>query len=128
MERAKIKGIIDQHLGQDFVKDIVAAKSLGMRTVWARELVLDKLKKAQNDLASTEPRRTVEDFVKQVSSQKVVQMSVGAEDYLAESLQEEFADAMIDSFADLADVLVEWHLCVDTTAAGGNAALLGQFG
>ncbi|WP_435205642.1 bifunctional proline dehydrogenase/L-glutamate gamma-semialdehyde dehydrogenase PutA [Tateyamaria sp. 1078] len=27
-----------------------------------------------------------------------------------------------------ADVLVEWHLCVDTTAAGGNAALLGQFG
>ena len=26
------------------------------------------------------------------------------------------------------DVLVEWHLCVDTTAAGGNAALLGQFG
>ena len=26
------------------------------------------------------------------------------------------------------DVLCEWHLCVDTTAAGGNAALLGQFG
>ena len=27
-----------------------------------------------------------------------------------------------------ADVLTEWHLCVDTTAAGGNAALLGQYG
>ena len=35
---------------------------------------------------------------------------------------------LITGAPERADVLVEWHLCVDTTAAGGNAALLGQFG
>eukprot|EP00977_Amphora_coffeiformis_P028170 scaffold34719_cov241-Amphora_coffeaeformis.AAC.4 len=97
------------HVGDDFVKDIVAAKNMGMRTVWARELVQSKTKDDDKALATKKPERTVEDLVKQVSSLKVVQMQVGAEDYLAESLREEFADAVIDSFADLADVLMEWH-------------------
>jgi len=106
------------HVGDDFVKDIVAAKSMGMRTVWSRELVQPKKKRDDggNVGASTttmkpqqQPERTVEDFMKQVSGMKVVRMEVGATDYLAESLREEFADAVIDTFAELPDVLMEWH-------------------
>ena len=99
------------HVGDDFVKDIVAGKGIGMRTVWARELIKEKLaQQSEKTLdASKETERSVQDFVKQLSAQKVIQMQVGAEDYLAESLQSEFADAIIDSFDDLADVLITWH-------------------
>lgn len=95
------------HVGDDFVKDIVAAREMGMRTVWTREFVKQKSPKASQKKSSS--NRSVQEFVQQVSSMKVVTMQVGAEDYLANSLQEDFADTVIDSFADLADVLKEWH-------------------
>lgn len=96
------------HVGDDFVKDIVAAKAMGMRTVWTREFL------PKNDQQSPpnqldKKQGSVEELVKRVSSQKVVKMSVGAEDYLANSLQLDFADAVVDKFADLADILIAWH-------------------
>jgi FMN hydrolase / 5-amino-6-(5-phospho-D-ribitylamino)uracil phosphatase len=103
------------HIGDDFIKDVVASKSLGMRSVWCRELVTTSRspvgRVASKDKADAEaaPSRTVEDLVKQVSEMKVVRMEVGADDYLAASLHEEFADAIVDRFADLAPLLNQWH-------------------
>jgi FMN phosphatase YigB (HAD superfamily) len=96
------------HSGDDFIKDIVAAKGLGMRTVWCRELVKDS-STAETPSSAPSPSRTVEDLIKQVSSMKVVEMQVGADDYLADSFREEFADAVVDRFADLAPLLEGWH-------------------
>jgi FMN phosphatase YigB (HAD superfamily) len=95
------------HVGDDFIKDVVAAKDLNMRSVWARELVLDK----QVDYAFSEgkPKRSVEALVKDVSKNEVVKMQVGATDYLVNSLHQEFADAIVDRFGEVATVLNAWH-------------------
>ena len=99
------------HIGDDFTKDIVAAKSLNMRTIWVKELVKGKIQKMeQSDMSNKQGSgKTVEDLVKEVSEAKVIQMEVGAEDYLAQALESEFADAVIDRFADLKDVLFGWN-------------------
>jgi FMN phosphatase YigB (HAD superfamily) len=103
------------HIGDDFIKDVVASKSLGMRSVWCRELVTTSRSPVGRDAitdttgAEAAPSRTVEDLVKQVIEMKVVRMEVGADDYLAASLHEEFADAIVDRFADLGPLLREWH-------------------
>mmetsp|Transcript_1683 Transcript_1683/g.2289 ORF Transcript_1683/g.2289 Transcript_1683/m.2289 type:complete len:481 (+) Transcript_1683:94-1536(+) len=99
------------HIGDDFTKDIVAAKDMKMRTIWARELILDKLKaksEVANDKSSTN-ERTVQDLVKDLSEKRVLEMSVGADDYLADAMQKEFADAIVDRFEHLSDVLFGWH-------------------
>jgi FMN phosphatase YigB (HAD superfamily) len=95
------------HVGDDFIKDVVAAKDLNMRSVWARELVLNK----QVDYALSEgkPERSVEALVKDVSKNEVVKMQVGATDYLVNSLHQEFADAIVDRFGEVATVLNAWH-------------------
>jgi FMN phosphatase YigB (HAD superfamily) len=103
------------HVGDDFIKDVVASKSLGMRSVWCRELVTtssasaERIKSTDTKAAEAVPSRTVEDLVKQVSEMKVVKMEVGADDYLAASLHEEFADAVVDRFVELGPLLREWH-------------------
>jgi FMN phosphatase YigB (HAD superfamily) len=98
------------HIGDDFLKDIVAAKDLGMRSIWAKELVQEKVEK---ETVPKEPKKSVEDFVKEVSNKlaenNVVEMAVGAEDYLAESLEAEFADATVYTFAEVGKTLVAWH-------------------
>lgn len=96
------------HIGDDFVKDIVASKSLNMRTIWARELVMDKLVADENK-REVRSEQSVEDFVKKLSQLKVVKMELGADDYLANGLQKEFADASVDRFDDLGSVLHKWH-------------------
>jgi FMN phosphatase YigB (HAD superfamily) len=96
------------HIGDDFVKDIVASKSLNMRTIWARELVMDKLVANENK-REVRSEESVEDFVKKLSELKVVKMELGADDYLANGLQTEFADASVDRFDDLGSVLHKWH-------------------
>jgi hypothetical protein len=53
--------------------------------------------------------KSVEDFVKQVSEMKVIEMSVGADDYLANAITGEFADAIVDKFIDVAQVLRQWQ-------------------
>lgn len=110
------------HIGDDFSKDIVAAKNLNMRTIWAQELILDKLEKTKetitaqysDDDANTNkeivsPEKELLQFQEKINSQTVVKMSVGAEDYLMSSIQQEFADAVIDDFSDLPNVLQKWH-------------------
>ena len=62
----------------------MAAKSLNMRSIWARELVMDKLKKPTPQVA--ESNRTVEELVKEVSEMQVVKMQLGAGDYLTSGL------------------------------------------
>ncbi|KAL7575007.1 hypothetical protein ACA910_010824 [Epithemia clementina (nom. ined.)] len=100
------------HVGDDFVKDIVAAKSLNMRSIWVKELVQEKVQNvtaASISTSSMAKQRTVEDLVKEVAQMKEVEMEVGAEDFLAQSLQSEFADAVVDRFADLSQVIRTWH-------------------
>lgn len=97
------------HVGDDFLKDIVAAKDLGMRSIWAKELIQD-----QSELeAPKSPKKSVEQFVKEISDKmaekSVVQMAVGADDYLAGSLRDEFADATVISFTHVAETIVDWH-------------------
>ena len=51
----------------------------------------------------------MEEFVKEVADKKVIEVSIGADDYLVDSLQREFADAVVDNFADISTVLSEWQ-------------------
>ena len=102
------------HVGDDFVKDIVAAKDLKMRTVWATELIRDKLQEklmpadTDNKVASIDDKE-VGDFLKQISDKRVVEMSIGADDYLADSFAREFVDAVAEEFYHLSYVLKRWH-------------------
>ena len=41
------------HIGDDFIKDVVPAKELKMRSIWARELILPKMKTATNNSRHT---------------------------------------------------------------------------
>lgn len=106
------------HVGDDFVKDIVAAKDLKMRTVWATELVRDKLQAKvvstdNNDStkksASSGDDSDVKDFVKRISEKTVVELSIGADNYLADSFTEDFVDAVTEEFHHLSVVITEWH-------------------
>ena len=105
------------HIGDDFVKDVVAAKTLGMRSIWATELIQEKLQKQQKQkeqggttMSEKTKTKDVEEFVQEVSEMKVIEMPVGADNYLADSIQREFVDAVVDNFADLASTLSEWHV------------------
>jgi FMN phosphatase YigB (HAD superfamily) len=99
------------HIGDDFVKDIVAVKDINARSVWSRELVLHKMVKVveSQDDETAKPDKSLLDFQKEISSQTVVKMQIGSEDYLSESLEKEFADGVVDSFKDVARLLTEWH-------------------
>lgn len=118
-----IDTILDQsfnwwvHVGDDFVKDIVATKDLGMRSIWCRELIMDKLPKEE---IKQKPKTDLVEFKKNVADQAILKMSIGAEDYLMEALHDEFADAIVDDFRDVAKVISAWHgegtrqLCEET--------------
>jgi FMN phosphatase YigB (HAD superfamily) len=102
------------HVGDDFVKDIVAAKDLKMRTVWATELVRESLeaKLSTDDTsrkASSGDNGDVKDFVKRISEKTVVELSIGADNYLADSFTEEFVDAVTEEFHHLGAVITKWH-------------------
>lgn len=100
------------HVGDDFIKDVVPAKELKMRSIWARELILSKLQQAEDNNVKNKvdkPKKTVEELVKQLADKKVIEMSVGADDYLVDSIRSEFADAVVDSFDEISNVLSEWQ-------------------
>ena len=94
------------HIGDDFVKDIVAAKDMKMRSIWCRELVMDKLPK---EITRQEPQKTEEEFRKAMAEKKVLSMIIGSDDYLLNGLQDEFADAIVDDFSLVAKVISSWH-------------------
>ena len=108
------------HIGDDFMKDVVAAKGLKMRTIWATELIRDKLKKeATNQKSSTEeevPSTTTNNdeqdlkaFVKKMADKKTISMTLGDDYYLADSMREEYVDAIAEEFQHLSDILLDWH-------------------
>ena len=111
------------HIGDDFMKDIVAARELGMRTIWSRELVRTSPASAEEKESATrqlnegeaidckqKKERCVADLVKELATMKVVEMSIGADEFLADSIHREFADEIVDNFARIVDLLHEWHL------------------
>ncbi|KAL7549839.1 hypothetical protein ACHAWF_013095 [Thalassiosira exigua] len=125
------------HVGDDFFKDVVAAGTMGMRTVWSRELVGGgaandgggggaKVDGEEGD--AQERRRSVADLVADVSNsdQRIVTMSVGASDYLGGTLREEFADAVLDRFEDLGDLLERWHREGTAARGGGEVGASGD--
>jgi FMN phosphatase YigB (HAD superfamily) len=121
------------HVGDDFLKDIVPAKEMAMRSIWSRELVLHKMKPtpepslSKQSLSAIPPEKIMEDFVENVASQRVVRMEIGSEDYLTNSLQNEFADAIVDRFRDVGQLLTRWHnegLASSHTNMDGELALL----
>ena len=82
------------HIGDDFVKDIVGAHEAGMATIWCRELIHPE--KLQNKPTTT--------LGKDISSG----WGCGS-DHLGVESQSVRADAVVDSFADIVDILERWH-------------------
>ena len=81
-------------------------------------MIRDKLQQqnsVSNPVSSTsspnvqDESKLVEEFVKEVADMKIIEMPVGADNYLADSIQREFADAVVDKFSTVASVLSEWH-------------------
>lgn len=70
------------HVGDDFFKDVVASKEFRMRTIWSRELI---------------------------GGSKNSSANIGSSDFLAETLQDEFCDAILDQFSDLSSLLINWN-------------------
>lgn len=99
------------HIGDHFMKDIVAAKSMNMRTIWARELVMtDELQqKVTQAKAKQMEEKELTTFVKKISSMKTIEMNIGADDFLKDSVEREFADAIVYQFDHLYDVLYQWQ-------------------
>jgi len=105
------------HIGDDFVKDIVAAKDLRMRTIWATQLVQDKqlpLVASANPpppktASGDDDNNNMKEFMERISEKSIVEMSIGADDYLADSLTAEFVDAVTTQFHHVADVILGWH-------------------
>lgn len=107
------------HIGDDFIKDVVPAKELKMRSIWARELIA----KPNQPAKEAKPKKSMEEFVKQVSEKKVIEMTIGADDYLLDSIRSEFADAVVDTFGELGDVLTDWQqTALSFTGKDGNSA------
>eukprot|EP00537_Pseudo-nitzschia_pungens_P008163 CAMPEP_0172360844 /NCGR_PEP_ID=MMETSP1060-20121228/4788_1 /TAXON_ID=37318 /ORGANISM="Pseudo-nitzschia pungens, Strain cf. cingulata" /LENGTH=670 /DNA_ID=CAMNT_0013082933 /DNA_START=55 /DNA_END=2067 /DNA_ORIENTATION=- len=98
------------HIGDDFLKDMVAAKDLNLRTIFAVELVKDKLLASNDNPDDTSSKEMdMKEFLQKVSSQTVITLGIGADDYLAKSLHREFVDAVADDFAAIGTILRDWH-------------------
>jgi len=96
------------HVGDDFVKDIVACKDLNMRSIWSTELVKEKLISSPPK-ESVEKERTVEDLRKDLSEKKVLTMPMGGDDYILNSITTEFADATVEDFVEVGQQIALWH-------------------
>ena len=100
------------HIGDDFLKDCVAAKDMKMRTIYAVGLVRDKILANGNEEKTNTADNVnmdITEFIKQVSSQSVVTLGIGASDYLAKSLHGEFVDAVAQDFFDISEIIRNWH-------------------
>lgn len=96
------------HIGDDFSKDIVAAKLLKMRTIWATELIKEKLKVPQDNKDNDNVK--VESFLKKVAEKSgPIEMPIGADNYLADALTEEFVDEVAEEFENISEILLSWH-------------------
>lgn len=103
------------HIGDDFLKDMVAGKAMSMRTIFAVGLVQEKLlldnKDTDNNLNTKNENQKMDmaKFLEKVSSQNIVTLEIGADDYLANSLHGEFVDAVAHDFEEISTILQGWH-------------------
>ena len=98
------------HIGDDFIKDVVASISLKMRNIWTRELLsLQKVVSPQSDQQKELSQRTVDDLMQEVNEKKVVEMSIGADSYLADTVSSEFATAVVEELRDVVNILQKWQ-------------------
>jgi len=110
------------HVGDDFFKDVVAAKEFQMRTVWSRELIggseiimsTDRKEISSNVINGNSvdiKQRSVSDLVNDIAKSEdgVLKMSIGPSEFLSQSIHTEFSDAILDRFGDLGDLLVRWQ-------------------
>jgi FMN phosphatase YigB (HAD superfamily) len=120
------------HIGDDFVKDIVASKSLNMRNIWTKELIAEN-KQVESLVTFTSQKqsgqqRTVDELIEAVNENKVVEMPIGADYYLADSIRQEFADAVVDKLHDVVEILRQWQndavLYAEASAINGDDNLL----
>jgi hypothetical protein len=96
------------HIGDDFTKDIVAAKLLKMRTIWSTELIKEKLEAIKNE--KNEENRKMEDFVKEIAEKAgPIKMPIGTDSYLADTVTQEFVDKEAKEFNNLSEILLTWH-------------------
>jgi FMN phosphatase YigB (HAD superfamily) len=102
------------HIGDDFFKDIVAAKEFRMRSVWVRELIGGAEAFGGGSGAPSpggKNKRSVEDLVNDIAKNDgPVKMEIGESGFLTSALHEEFSDAILDRFADLGDLLIQWNV------------------
>lgn len=99
------------HVGDDFMKDVVPAKELQMRNIWTVELLPKSTEPLDSDDVPSKKssRRQVADLMKEISSQSVVEMTIGTTDFLIDSFQSEFVDCKVDSFSNVASIITSWH-------------------
>ena len=95
------------HIGDDFLKDVVAAKELGMRTIWSREFIISEEDASMHNESLS--KRTVQDLVRDLAKQDVIKMEMGSKDYLESSIKDEFADVSVSKFIQLSEVIMGWH-------------------
>jgi FMN phosphatase YigB (HAD superfamily) len=100
------------HIGDDFFKDVVASKGFTMRSVWVRELIAKQQNLNASNEADTQQneRRSVQDLENEIAKQNgVLKMAIGESEFLANTLHEEFSDAILERFDELSDLLIGWH-------------------
>lgn len=107
------------HIGDDFGKDIVAAKNLNMRTIWSRELVKSSSQNNAEIQSTVSKQEKVaigsnndDDDTKNVPFGNGITksvMEVGSDDYLLDSIQREFCDAVTDQFVDISSIVHQWN-------------------
>jgi FMN phosphatase YigB (HAD superfamily) len=99
------------HIGDDFVKDIVASNNLKMRNIWMKELINPKKGKVTEtgENKQSQPRYSLNELIQVVNENKVVEMSIGADTYLADAIRNEFATAAVDQLRDVIKILQQWQ-------------------
>jgi FMN phosphatase YigB (HAD superfamily) len=105
------------HIGDDFIKDIVASNSLKMRNIWTKELLTSKQVIVPQH-RQVQVTRTVDELMQVVSEKKVVEMSIGADAFLADSISNEFATAVVDKLHDVVAVLQQWQDSAQLSSTG----------
>jgi hypothetical protein len=110
------------HIGDDFMKDIVASNSLKMRNIWTRELCKPKqdVNASPSQQQEKSSQRTVDELMQVVNEKKIVEMSIGADTYLADTMSYEFATAIVEELRDVVHILQKWQndaLVASTTSS-----------
>ena len=98
------------HVGDDMLKDCVAAKEFGCKTVLTREFKLMKdARVGSSDETGVHVGVTEEDRLGALMSQvNDIRMQIGADDYLESSMQEKFCDAVVDTFEGIIPLIDRW--------------------